>query len=117
LELSLDLLSFILPKILITHFDLVTHTTVDSALHLHFEEKKGTPKEEKHRILIAHGFHKEIVIQDFPLRGKLVCLHIKRRRWLDKSANGIVQRDWNLVAQGTRMTIEFATFLKVLSRY
>jgi hypothetical protein len=53
------------PEILITHFDLVTHTTVDSALHLHFEEKKGTPKEKKHRILIAHGFHKEIVIKTF----------------------------------------------------
>ncbi|WP_425550193.1 hypothetical protein [Algibacter agarivorans] len=29
----------------------------------------------------------------------------------------MVQRDWNLVAQGTRMTIEFAAFLKVFNKY
>ena len=117
LELSIDLLKLILPELLLTHFDLVTHKTEDGTLHLSFEEKKDTPKEEKHRILIAHGFHKEIVVQDFPLRGKSVYLHIKRRRWLDKRTNEIVQRDWDLVAQGTRMTIEFAAFLKVLGRY
>jgi hypothetical protein len=117
LELSLDLLKFILPELLVTHFDLVSHKTESGTLHLYFEEKKDTPTEEKHRILIAHGFHKEIVIQDFPLRGKSVYLHVKRRRWLDKGSGVIVQRDWDLVAQGTRMTIEFAAFLKVLGQY
>nr|MDQ8213604.1 transposase [Mariniflexile sp. KMM 9835] len=29
----------------------------------------------------------------------------------------IIKRDWNLVAQGTRMTSEFAAFLKDISRY
>ena len=100
-----------------THFDLVSHKSEDGTLHLYFEEKKDTPKEEKHRILTAHGFHKEIVVQDFPLRGKTVFLHIKRRRWLEKHTDQIVQRDWDLVAQGTRMTIEFAAFLKEISRY
>ncbi len=117
MELSLDLLQFILPELLVTHFDLVSHKTEVETLHLYFEEKKDIPKEEKHRILIAHGFHKEIVVQDFPLRGKSVYLHVKRRRWLDKDTNAIVQRDWNLVAQGTRMTKEFAAFLKEISRY
>ena len=117
MELSLDLLKFILPELLITHFSIVDHKTEDGILHFYFEEKKETPKEEKHRILIAHGFHNEITIQDFPLRGKSVYLHIKRRRWLDKSTKQVVQRNWDLVAQGTRMTIEFAAFLKVLSQY
>ena len=117
MELSLDLLKLILPELLITHFNITNHTTVQGDLHLYFEEKKDTPKEEQHRILIAHGFHKEITIQDFPLRGKEVYLHIKRRRWLDKNNKKVVQRDWDLVAQGTRMTIEFASFLKLLSQY
>lgn len=117
LELSLDLLKFILPELLVTYFDLVSHKREDGTLHLYFEEKIAPPKEEKHRILIGHGFHKEIVVQDFPLRGKSVFLHVKRRRWLDKDTGAMVQRDWNLVAQGTRMTIEFAAFLKVLGQY
>ncbi|MFC4636689.1 transposase [Dokdonia ponticola] len=117
MELSLDLLKLILPELLITHFTIVSYETRDKVLHLHFEEKKDIPKEEQHRILIAHGFHKEITIQDFPLRGKEVYLHIKRRRWLDKTTKQVVQRDWDLVTQGTRMTVEFAAFLKVLSQY
>ncbi|WP_170234460.1 hypothetical protein [Bizionia saleffrena] len=38
-------------------------------MHLYFEERNVVPKEEKSKILIAHGFHKEVTIQDFPLRG------------------------------------------------
>ena len=86
-------------------------------MHLYFEERNVTPKEEAFRALIAHGFHKQVTIQDFPLRGNTVYLHVKRRRWLDKTTNKVVQRDWNLVAQGTRMTTEFAAFLKEISRY
>ncbi|WP_421151145.1 ISAon1 family transposase N-terminal region protein [Seonamhaeicola sp. NFXS20] len=66
---------------------------------------------------MAHGFYKEITVQDFPIRGNTVYLHIKRRRWLNKNNQQIVQRDWNLVAKGTRMTNEFAAFLKEISRY
>ena len=117
LELSLDLLKFLLPELLVSHFDITDYNTEQRTLHLYFEEKKDIPKEVPNRMLIAHGFHKEIVIQDFPLRGKNVYLHIKRRRWLDKSTRQIVQRDWNVVAQGTRMTVEFAAFLKVLGQY
>lgn len=86
-------------------------------MHLYFEERNVAPKEVSERTLIAHGFHKEITIQDFPLRGNTVYLHVKRRRWLDKDTKQVVQRDWNLVAQGTRMTTEFAAFLKEISRY
>lgn len=117
MELSLDLLKLILPELLITHFDIVKHQTIEGELHLYFEEKKDVPKEFKHCVVNAHGFHKEITIQDFPLRGKTVYLHIKRRRWLDKTTKEIIQRDWNLVALGTRMTAEFAHFLKAINSY
>jgi len=117
LDLSLDLLKLILPELLVSHFYLTNHQTQQGSLHLYFKEKKDTPKEEANRVLIAHGFHKEINIQDFPLRGRTVFLHIKRRRWLDKTNKQIVQRDWDLISQGTRMTVEFAAFLKVLNNY
>ena len=117
MKLPLDLLKLILPELLITHLDLVSHTHQKDELHLYFEECNVIPKEIKTQTVIAHGFHKEITIQDFPLRGNTVYLHIKRRRWLNKTTKQIIQRDWNLVAQGTRMTGEFAAFLKEISRY
>lgn len=117
LELSLDVLKFILPELLVSHFNIVSHKVVDKDLHLFFEEKPEIPEELKKDQTISHGFHKEISIQDFPLRGKVVFLHIKRRRWLNKTTKSVVQRDWKLVAQGTRMTVEFADFLKAISQY
>ncbi len=117
LDLSLDVLKFILPELLVTHFNLTKHQLQGKDLHLYFEEKKLIPEEFSKDIIISHGFHKEIMVDDFPLRGKTVLLHIKRRRWLNKTTQKVVYRDWDLVAQGTLMTVEFAVFLKALSQY
>jgi hypothetical protein len=67
--------------------------------------------------LTSKGFFDEITVQDFPIRGKASYLHIKRRKWINETTGDIVFRDWNMVAKGTRMTHEFASFLKVISRY
>ena len=88
--------------------DLTKHEIKGKDLHLYFEEKKSIPEEFSKNMVISHGFYKKIIVEDFPLRGKIVLLHIKRRRWLNKTTQKVVSRDWNLVAQGTRMTIEFA---------
>lgn len=63
----------------------------------------------------SKGFLPEITVDDFPLRGKSVKLHIKRRRWTEVKSGDIIQRDWNLIAKGTRMTQDFAEFLKKIS--
>ena len=112
-----DLLKLVLPEFLIDHFDLIKSEKANEVMHLYFEERNVVPKEETQRILIAQGFHKEAAIQDFPLRGNTVWLHVRRRRWIDKETKEVVQRNWNLVAQGTRMTTEFAAFLKEISQY
>lgn len=117
LDNYLELLKLILPEFLVEHFDLVNSVIEEEKMHLFFEERNSVPSKDNERILISKGFLNEVTIQDFPLRGKLVYLHIKRRRWTDKNTNEIIQRDWNLVAQGTRMTLEFAAFLKEINRY
>ena len=110
LDLSLEVLKFILPELLMAHFDLAKHELKGKDLHLYFEEKKSVPERFPNEIIISHGFHKEIIVEDCPLRGKIVLLHIKRRRWLNKGSQKVVYRVWNLVAQGTRITVEFVIF-------
>ena len=118
LDNYLDLIKLVLPQFLVEHFDLVkSNKEKEEVLHLYFEERNIPPQEYSSRILTSKGFHKEVTIQDFPLRGNTVYLHVRRRRWIDKHTSEVVQRDWNLVAQGTRMTTEFAAFLKEISRY
>ncbi len=115
--MTIDLLKLFLPEVLVDHFELLSSNQEGETLHLYFEENNIAPIEHNSRTLISKGFHNEITIQDFPLRGKLVLLHIKRRRWTDKNTNEIVQRDWNIVAKGSRLTEEFAAFLKEISRF
>ena len=108
----IELLKFMLPDFLVDHFDVVSANDTEEILHLYFEEKTKPPEEFNTLELVSKGFQDEIAIQDFPIRGKFVYLHIKRRRWTNKSTGGIIKRDWTLVAKGTRMTQEFAAFLK-----
>lgn len=112
----IDLLKFMLPDFLVDHFDVVSTTNSEETLHLYFEEKAKAPEEFNTLELVSKGFQDEITIQDFPLRGKYVYLHIKRRRWTNKTTGEIIKRDWQLVAKGTRMTQEFAAFLKEINR-
>jgi len=110
-------LKLFLPELLVEHFDITSSKQVNDTLHLYFEERNKVPTEYQSRIVVSKGFHDEITIQDFPLRGKSVFLHVKRRRWTEKETNVILQRDWNLVAKGSRITQDFASFLKEISRY
>lgn len=117
MENHLELLKLFLPEFLVEHFDITKTEQENETLHLYFEERNKVPVEYHSKAIISKGFLDEITIQDFPLRGKVVFLHIKRRRWTEKETNIIIQRDWNLVAKGSRITQDFASFLKEISRY
>jgi hypothetical protein len=82
---SIDLLKFMLPDFLIENFEIVSAANSEENLHLYFEAKVKLPKEFDALELVSKGFLDEITIQDYPLRGKFVYLHIKRRRWTNKT--------------------------------
>ena len=90
---TLDLLKFMLPDFLIENFEIVSATNSEENLHMYFEEKAKPPKEFDAVEFVSKGFLGEIIIQDFPLRGKFVYLHIKRRRWTNKTTGEIIKRD------------------------
>ncbi|MDN3605890.1 ISAon1 family transposase N-terminal region protein, partial [Kaistella yonginensis] len=101
-----EVLKLLLPEFLINHFDIVNFAEENKILHMYFDEKSAIPQEFSSLMLQSKGFLPEITVDDFPLRGKSVKLHIKRRRWTDKNSGKILQRDWNLIAKGTRMTTD-----------
>lgn len=113
---DLGLLKLLLPEYLVEYFEVLNHRSEAEELHLYFEEKNIPPEEFSKDQLSSKGFHDEIVIQDFPIRGQHAYLHIKRRRWMNHRLKTVVSRDWNLVAKGTRMTADFAAFLKEISQ-
>ncbi|MBA4299878.1 MAG: transposase [Cyclobacterium sp.] len=107
-----DYLSLLLPQGLLEFFRVTSASVKDNSYHIYLEELNIHPEHLQGVKLISKGFFDEVTIQDFPLRGKACFLKIKRRKWLNEETGRNVSRDWNLVANGTRMTQEFALFLK-----
>jgi len=107
-----SLLKLILPELLFKYFQLEKHQKGKEELHFYFVEKNIIPENTALGKIHSKGFYKESTLEDFPIRGKKVYLHIKRRKWMDMETGKIIKRDWDLVSKGTRLTKEFADFLK-----
>lgn len=94
------------------YFDIIRVLDTVDGMKIFLEEKNFAPAGFKETELESKGFHDEVTIQDFPIRHRKVYLCVKRRRWTVLSTRDIISRDWELVQKGTRMTKEFASFLK-----
>ncbi|WP_080055644.1 ISAon1 family transposase N-terminal region protein [Spirosoma aerolatum] len=117
MESFLPIIQFLLPEFILQNFELTSIDRQDGVFHVHIEEKMPTRMPPQRRNLLSKGFFSTITLQDFPIVGHQVFLHIKRRRWLNTKTGKGVYRDWTQVADGTRMTSEFAAFLKGISQY
>ncbi len=111
------LLSLVIPEGVSDYFKLASYTKEDRVIRIYLEEVNSIPSEYQSSKLQSKGFFKEVILQDFPMRGNEVYLHVKRRRWLNPDNGEVVYRNWELVAKGTRITSDFAAFLKGISRY
>lgn len=107
-----ELVTAFLPEGILEYFDISNVSQESEGLCIYLEERNVLPQEYKKELYHSKGFYPETRIQDFPIRGKKVYLCIKRRRWEHQQTGEIVSRDWKLVQSGTRMTAEFAAFLK-----
>ena len=124
-DFTTDFIALFLPDGILEYFDITDYQRTESNQYLydkrliiHLSEKKIVPQEYKNYPYKACGFSEARNIDDYPIRNMLVTLSIKRRRW-DVVIDGKtkkVSRDWKqIIAQGTRMSEEFADFLKETS--
>lgn len=111
------LIELFLPEGILEYFQVTSVKKQEDTIQINLEEKNTIPEEYAGQKLLSKGFYDVVTIQDFPVRGKACYLKIKRRRWTVESTGQIVSRDWSLVAKGTRLTEEFAAFLKAVHRY
>lgn len=111
---SEQLLRAILPDVLIDNFDVVNFEKTDSRFDIWLDEKKVQLKEDRRNgDIIAYGFGDYHKIRDFPIRGRATYLHVRKRKWLDKSSGEIFSYDWDLSEyDSTRLNAEFVAFLK-----
>ena len=112
-----QLIRLLLPEGVLDYFAITNILHHEREIWIYLEEMNITPLEYAKDKLISKGFMEECSMQDFPIRGKAVHLFIKRRRWFNTGTGQYVTRNWDLVAEGTRMTKEFAAFLKAILGY
>ena len=109
------LMPLIIPEGVSDYFEMTHYSQGDGRLDIFLEEMNMIPEEFQSYSLLSKGFFEPITLQDFPIRGQQVYLHVKRRRWLNQDTDKVVYRNWELVAKGTRITQDFAAFLKGIS--
>ena len=110
---KIDPLQLLLPAELFDYFELIESQVGDHDIQLFLDEKSIPPQGGHYN---SAGFTEQRVINDFPIRGKSVFLHIIRRKWLNVSSGEVVTSQYNLTKLGTQITEEFADFLKGVYR-
>lgn len=110
---DISLGALILPGAVFEHFDVVDVFSNDKQIDLFLDEKYAPPGATDYT---SKGFTEQSVIQDFPLIGKAVYLHIRRRKWQNSLTGEIVTNKYDLTHLGTQITTDFASFLKGIHR-
>ena len=106
-----ELLDLILPGDVLAFFEVVKESTTSDQIDIYLDEKNIPPHEYGGQGVLSKGFTGTTRIQDFPLRGRSVYLHVRRRKWQLPSGE-VVSNKFSLSADGTRYSKEFASFLK-----
>jgi len=90
---SLELLAnYVLPKGMLTYFDIEHITEQKGQLSIRLAEKNSPPSLQSQH-LHSKGFYPTIPIIDFPIRDRSVRLLVRKRKWKDLDSGKIVKRD------------------------
>lgn len=107
-----QLLKALLPAEIFSYFEITQVLVSADKLDVYLDELNLPPSKYQDQRLVSKGFYPAAEIQDFPIRERAVFLHVRRRKWQIESTGHIVSNTWDTVAEGTRYTKGFASFLK-----
>ena len=107
----LALAQLILPSEILSNFEVVRVEEEASFIRIYLDESVKADYKENH-LIESNGFCDAVTIRDFPIRDKGVNLIVRRRKWYDKQNNRYFSDSYDLKAEGTRYSKEFAAFLK-----
>lgn len=114
-----DLLWAMLPEGLAEFFDLKEFEKTENRFRIVLTERNIVPAElpdEYRGKNIINTVLDDIIIDDFPIRGRKGEIMIKRRSWKFEGVERLLKRDIPLCAEGTKLEKEFADFLKEFNR-
>ncbi|MDR1670902.1 MAG: hypothetical protein LBR57_00085, partial [Alistipes sp.] len=103
---------------LVDNFEVVRFEdhSAEYRMDIWLDEKRIVPEQFAEHEVISYGFTPESEVQDFPVRGKAVFLHLRRRKWQETRTGKVVSRSFEITHRGTRLTRELVAFLKATNR-
>lgn len=103
-----------LPQGLGELFEMVKFERTEHSYDIWLDEKNERSEEDRHNPhIVGRGYTDYVVIQDYPLRGRPVYLHMRKNKWWNKLTNEIFSYNLELPNEdGTRLSAEFVAFLK-----
>lgn len=109
-----DMIWMCLPQGLEELFEIVRFECTEQAYDIWFDEKKERSEEDRRNPnIVARGYTDYVIIQDYPLRGRPVYLHMRKNKWWNKLTNEIFSYNLELPNEdSTRFSSEFVSFLK-----
>lgn len=124
LELLYGIVSLLLPDGILDHFDIVkfeerdapvpadgSYTPYKREAHLYLKEIDSRTSEER-LTLRPNGFTEYTEVADYPVRNRLLRLHMCRRRYTGPDDKNTILCIFPMKAKGTSISPEFAHFLK-----
>ena len=112
--MNTDFLEFFLPNGALDWFEIKNIEKNSEKIRIILEEKNivpEIPEEYRGKRITSKGLS-ELLIDDFPIRGRKTELLFLRRIWEIEGAGKRIKRDIRLCADGTKLEKEFADFLK-----
>lgn len=116
-EIGTHALSILIPEEILESFELLTVIENESEILFDLVEKESCiPTELKGKEVVLNGYLNTTTLQSFPLKGKHCYIHLRRRRWKQKTSssadNKSYHNEYDYTASGTMATKAFGAFLK-----
>lgn len=126
-NLLYGVVSLILPENILDQFDIVkvdeqdisrndgTYQPFKRNVDIYLDEQDNRTDKQR-ATLKPNGFTEYASVKDFPVRNRLLTLHVRRRRYTDAEGKSVILCEFPLKAEGTSISPEFADFLKGRTR-
>ena len=111
MDLLRQMVGLMLPSSMLDYFEIVKIEQSNALIEISLDEICYEAYIND-KTIESKGFMPATTITDFPIRDHKLLLHIRRRRWINLKDNVSFCRPISLIAEGTRYSKEFATFLK-----
>lgn len=109
-----EVLKTVFPDVITDKFEFVDYKETATTLEYWLDEREDMSREDyKTGCVRPYGFTAPKTIQDFPIRGHGAYLHVRRRKWIDRSTGEIFTYTYdNLSKDGSKLSPEFVSFIK-----